>query len=58
MFGCGTVVRNGTVGMVRCVRVLSGGVVVMGIVRVTTLQPREMGKPELPSHLRLSHPHR
>jgi hypothetical protein len=38
--------------MVRCVEVSSsGGVVVMGIVRVTTLHPHEMGKSELPSPL-------
>jgi hypothetical protein len=49
---CGTAVRSGTVGMVRCVEVSSnGGVVVMGIVRVTTLHPHEMGKSELPSPL-------
>jgi hypothetical protein len=45
----GTVVRNGSVGMVRGTGVPScGGVVVMGIVRITTLHPREMTKPELP----------
>jgi hypothetical protein len=50
----GTVVRNGSVGMVRGTGVPSGGgVVVMGIVRITTLHPREMTKPELPPPPRL-----
>jgi hypothetical protein len=49
--GCGTMIRRRTVGMVRSVRVLfSGGVAVMGMVRVTMLHPRGMGKLEFPSH--------
>jgi hypothetical protein len=44
---CGTAVHSRTNGMVRGTGVLSsGGVVVMGTVRVTTLQPQEMAKPE------------
>jgi hypothetical protein len=50
--GCGTVVRSGTVGMVRSTGVPSGnGVVVMGMAGITTLQLREMGKLELPPPL-------
>jgi hypothetical protein len=46
---CGTVVHSGTVRMVRGVGVPSdGGVLVMGMIGVTTLHPRGMGKPELP----------
>jgi hypothetical protein len=52
VFGCDTVVRNDTVGMVRGAGVPSdGGVVVMGTIRVTTLHTREMGMPELPPML-------
>jgi hypothetical protein len=46
--GCGTMVCSGTIGLVRGTGVSSGGgVVVMRTVGVTTLQPREMRKPEL-----------
>jgi hypothetical protein len=42
--GCGTVVCSETVGMVKGSRVpSSGGVVAIGMVGVTTLQPRERG---------------
>jgi hypothetical protein len=52
MSGCGMAVRDGTVGMVIGTRVPSGGgVVAMGMVGITTLQSREMGKPELPPSL-------
>jgi hypothetical protein len=47
MSSCGSVVHSGTIRMVRSVEVpSSGGVVVMGTVRVTTLHRQEMGKPE------------
>jgi hypothetical protein len=40
MSGCGMIVHNGTVGMVKGTKVPSySGVVAMGMVRVTTLQP-------------------
>jgi hypothetical protein len=46
--GCGAVARSWTVGMVKSAKVFSsGGVVVMGIVGVTTLHPRGPGNPEL-----------
>jgi hypothetical protein len=52
MSGCGMAVHDGTVGMVIGTRVPSGGgVVAMGMVGITTLQSREMGKPELPPSL-------
>jgi hypothetical protein len=52
MSGCGMAVCDGTVGMVIGTRVPSGGgVVAMGMVGITTLQSREMGKPELPPSL-------
>jgi hypothetical protein len=52
MSGCGMAVHDGTVGMVIGTRVPSGGgVLAMGMVGITTLQSREMGKPELPSSL-------
>jgi hypothetical protein len=42
--GCGAVVRNGAVGIVKGAGVPSGNcVVVMGTIRVTTLHRREMG---------------
>jgi hypothetical protein len=42
--GCGAVVRNGAVRIVKGTRVPSGNcVVVMGTIRVTTLHRREMG---------------
>jgi hypothetical protein len=47
--GCDTVIHSGTDRMVRGTGVSSsGGVVTMGTVRVTTLHPREMGRPKLP----------
>jgi hypothetical protein len=47
--GWGAAVHSGTVGMVKSTEVLSGdGVVEIGIVGVTTLHPREPGKPEPP----------
>jgi hypothetical protein len=50
--GCGTVVRNRTVGLVRGAGVPSdGGLVVMGTIGVITLHSQEMGKPELPPSL-------
>jgi hypothetical protein len=52
VFGCSTTIHSGTVTMVRGIGVpSSGGVVVMGTIGVTTLHPREMGKPELPPPL-------
>jgi hypothetical protein len=46
---CGMAVYSGTIGMVRSAGVPSGGgVVAMGVFRVTTLHPQEMGKLELP----------
>jgi hypothetical protein len=45
----GMVVYYRIIGMVRGVGVLSsGGVVVMGTVRATTLHTRELGKPKFP----------
>jgi hypothetical protein len=50
--GCSAVIRSGIIGMARCARVPFGGnVVVMGIVRVGMLHPREMGKLEFPPPL-------
>jgi hypothetical protein len=47
--GYGTTIHSRIVGMVKGTRVpSSGSVVAMGMVGVTTLQPREMRKPELP----------
>jgi hypothetical protein len=49
---CGTTVCSGTIGMIRGTRMPSdGGVVVMGMVGVTTLHPQETGKMELPPPL-------
>jgi hypothetical protein len=53
VFGCGMMVRSGTVGMVKSIGVPSGGgVVVMGTVGITMLHPHEMGKLELPPLLK------
>jgi hypothetical protein len=54
--GCGQSVQerghNGTIGMARVIGVPSdSGVVAMGTTEVTTLQPQEMGKLELPPSL-------
>jgi hypothetical protein len=50
----GMVVYYRIIGMVRGVGVLSsGGVVVMGTVRATTLHTRELGKPEFPLPLQV-----
>jgi hypothetical protein len=50
--GCSAAIRSGIIGMARCARVPFGGnVVVMGIVRVGMLHPREMGKLEFPPPL-------
>jgi hypothetical protein len=55
--GCGTVVHNRTVGMIRGAGVSSGGgVVVMGTIGVTILHPREIGKLELPPLLEVMSP--
>jgi hypothetical protein len=57
MSGCGTVVRNRIVGMIRGTGVPSGGgVVVMGTIGVTILHPREIGKLELPPLLEVVSP--
>jgi 3-oxoacyl-ACP reductase-like protein len=49
---CGTTLCSGTVGVVRGTGVpFDGDVVTMGMVGVTTLQPQEMGKLELPASL-------
>jgi hypothetical protein len=57
MSGYGMTVPSGTVAMVRGIEVPSGGgMVMMGIVGVTTLHPRDMGKSELPPLLEVMSP--
>jgi hypothetical protein len=52
MSGCGTAAHCGTVGMVRGAKVpFDGGVVTMGTVGITMLQPGEVGKLVLPPSL-------
>jgi hypothetical protein len=52
MSGCGTTAHCETIGMVRGAKVpFDGGVVTMGTVGVTMLQPKEVGKLVLPPSL-------
>jgi hypothetical protein len=54
---CGTTIHSTTIIVARGNEVPSdGGVVVMGIDRVTMLHPREMGKPDLHSPLEVASP--
>jgi hypothetical protein len=54
---CGMAVHNRTIRMVRGVEVPSnGGMAMMGIVVITTLHLREMGKLELPPPLEVVSP--
>jgi hypothetical protein len=55
--GCSMAVHSGTIGMVRCIGVPSGGgVVVMGTIGVTTLHPQETGNLEFSPPLEVVSP--